>query len=115
MAIKFIEYTHKFHEHLYPGKFFGHESTVENLALYFSLYFSMTGLHGVHVLIGMGLSHGFLIRTLKGEFHSELLHACRRRCTFLAFSRFSLDLLIPFTVFSLINLEFILRSFMEHV
>lgn len=71
MAIKFIEYTHKFHEHLYPGKYFGHESAVENLALYFSLYFSMTGLHGLHVLIGMGLITWILIRTLKGEFHSE--------------------------------------------
>lgn len=71
MGIKFIEYTHKFHEHLYPGKFFSHETTVKNLALYFSLYFSMTGLHGLHVLIGMGLITWVLIRTLKGEFHSK--------------------------------------------
>lgn len=71
MGIKFIEYSHKFHEHLYPGKYFAAESAVENLALYFSLYFSMTGLHGLHVLIGMGLITWVLIRTLKGEFHSK--------------------------------------------
>jgi cytochrome c oxidase subunit III len=71
MAIKFIEYTHKFHEHLYPGKYFAHETVVKNLALYFSLYFSMTGLHGLHVLIGMGLITWVLIRTLRGEFNSN--------------------------------------------
>lgn len=71
MGIKFIEYSHKFHEHLYPGKFFGHESAIDHLALYFSLYFSMTGLHGLHVLIGMGLITWVLIRTIKGEFNEH--------------------------------------------
>lgn len=71
MGIKFIEYSHKFHEHLFPGKYFAHETTVDNLALYFSLYFSMTGLHGLHVMIGMGLITWVLIRTLRGEFNSH--------------------------------------------
>lgn len=70
MGVKFIEYSHKFHEHLYPGKFFAHETSVENLAMYFSLYFSMTGLHGLHVIFGMCLITWVLIRCLKGEFHS---------------------------------------------
>src|SRR5690606_24673277 len=70
MGIKYIEYTHKFHDHLFPGKYFDHASTVDNLALYFSLYFSMTGLHGIHVLIGMGLITWVMIRAYKGEFNS---------------------------------------------
>jgi cytochrome c oxidase subunit III len=35
---------------------------------FFSIYFLMTGLHGLHVLIGMGLITWILIRTLKNEF-----------------------------------------------
>ena len=37
----------------------------------------MTGLHGIHVLIGMGLITWVLMRAGKGEFFSALLHAGR--------------------------------------
>jgi cytochrome c oxidase subunit 3 len=39
-----------------------------NIALYFSFYFMMTGLHGVHVLIGMCAIGWVMVRTMKGEF-----------------------------------------------
>ena len=39
-----------------------------NLALYFSFYFVMSGLHGIHVLIGMGLITWVMIRAMRGEF-----------------------------------------------
>ena len=35
---------------------------------FFQIYFMMTGLHGLHVLIGMGLITWILIRALRGEF-----------------------------------------------
>lgn len=35
---------------------------------FFQIYFMMTGLHGLHVLIGMGLITWILIRSLRGEF-----------------------------------------------
>jgi cytochrome c oxidase subunit 3 len=38
---------------------------------FFSCYFLMTGLHGVHVVVGMGLITWLLIRSLKNEFSSE--------------------------------------------
>jgi cytochrome c oxidase subunit 3 len=38
---------------------------------FFSCYFLMTGLHGVHVVVGMALITWLLIRSLKGEFSSE--------------------------------------------
>lgn len=69
MGVKYIEYAHKFHDGLFPGAFFsGETGEVSNLALYFSLYFMMTGLHGIHVLIGMALVTWVLVRTLRGEF-----------------------------------------------
>lgn len=72
MAIKYYEYTHKFHLGLYPGKYFVFESgDANNLAMYYSFYFLMTGLHGSHVLIGMGLILWVWNRSRKGEFSSE--------------------------------------------
>jgi cytochrome c oxidase subunit III len=38
---------------------------------FFSIYFLMTGLHGVHVLVGMGLISWLLIRAVRREFSSE--------------------------------------------
>lgn len=72
MIVKYYEYTHKFHLGLYPGKFFSYEGAESaNLALYFSFYFLMTGLHGLHILLGMGVITWVLIRARRGEFNSE--------------------------------------------
>lgn len=38
---------------------------------FFSCYFLMTGLHGIHVLVGMGLITWILIRALRKDFSSE--------------------------------------------
>lgn len=38
---------------------------------FFSCYFLMTGLHGIHVVVGMGLITWILIRSLRNEFSSE--------------------------------------------
>jgi cytochrome c oxidase subunit 3 len=40
-----------------------------NLGLYFGFYYCMTGLHGLHVLIGMALITWVMIRNIKGEFN----------------------------------------------
>lgn len=72
MIVKYFEYSHKFHMGLYPGKFFSYDGAqAENLGLYFSFYFGMTGLHGLHVLIGMGLILWVLLRARKGEFSEK--------------------------------------------
>lgn len=66
MGVKYAEYSHKIHEGLLPGKFFAHEG--ENLGLYFSFYYSMTGLHGSHVLAGMALIFWLILRSHKKHF-----------------------------------------------
>jgi len=38
---------------------------------FFSAYFLMTGLHGIHVVVGMGLITWILIRSIRKEFGSE--------------------------------------------
>lgn len=74
MVIKYFEYTHKFHLGLYPGKFLHMtEGTPEhaNLGLYFGFYYCMSGLHGIHVLIGMGLITWVMIKNIRGDFNPK--------------------------------------------
>jgi len=40
----------------------------EDVATYFSIYFCLTGLHGIHVLVGMGIMAWLFFRTLAGHF-----------------------------------------------
>lgn len=62
LAIKTIEWIPKFQHHHVPGANFRWEGTVEGhvasvpdrvAELFFSLYFAMTGLHGIHVVVGI--------------------------------------------------------------
>jgi len=72
LVIKYFEYSHKFHLGQLPGKYYtytGIEGT--NPHIFFSIYFMMTGLHGFHVIGGIGVITWLLVRTLKGHFSSE--------------------------------------------
>jgi cytochrome c oxidase subunit III len=81
MGIKYIEYSHKIHLGLLPGAWFSAEmaavaqytgvaveSIPSNLPMYFGFYYMMTGLHGLHVLFGMGAIIWVMIRMKKGHF-----------------------------------------------
>jgi cytochrome c oxidase subunit III len=71
MVIKYFEYSHKIHAGMLPSRFYEFESGVQNLSLYFGFYFSMTGMHGLHVLVGMGLIFWVMIRTIRGDFEPQ--------------------------------------------
>ena len=74
MVVKYFEYTHKFHLGFLPGKFLDPayvHAEHANLGLYFGFYFCMTGLHGLHVLIGMCLIGWVAIKAQKGHFGPE--------------------------------------------
>jgi heme/copper-type cytochrome/quinol oxidase subunit 3 len=49
LVIKYIEYTAKFDHHLYPST-----------STFLAIYFTLTGLHGLHVLGGMAVNAYFL-------------------------------------------------------
>jgi cytochrome c oxidase subunit 3 len=82
MTIKYFEYSHKLHGGVHWGR--GFAPTAEfmeslppavaalpvppNMGIFFSLYFVMTGLHGIHVLVGMGLYVWLLVRARRGDF-----------------------------------------------
>jgi cytochrome c oxidase subunit 3 len=85
LVVKYFEYSAKL-EHLdLPGKFYHAVSQGDQLIYpckdgvclgpypggpqtFFAIYFAMTGLHGVHVLIGVGVLLWILIRSRKGHF-----------------------------------------------
>ncbi|MCF7805860.1 MAG: cytochrome c oxidase subunit 3 family protein [Candidatus Marinimicrobia bacterium] len=72
LVIKYFEYEHKFHLGQLPGQFYtytGIEGT--NPHIFFSVYFAMTGLHGLHVIFGILAIGWVLWRTKKGEFSAE--------------------------------------------
>lgn len=69
LVVKTIEYAQKFHHGTLPGKFFHAEGFTDPHAhVFYGLYFVMTGLHGLHVLIGMGLMIWCLIQASKVRF-----------------------------------------------
>jgi cytochrome c oxidase subunit 3 len=69
LVVKYFEYSHKFHDGLLPGGHFHNEELKSPKApLFFSLYFVMTGLHGVHVIVGMGLISWLIRRSLRHDF-----------------------------------------------
>ncbi len=56
LAVKAFEYADKFHHHHVPGPSFHFEGPdAPHAQLFFSLYFLMTGLHALHMIIGIAI------------------------------------------------------------
>lgn len=69
LGIKFTEYYAKFEEHLVPGSAFAYEGSQAYAAeIFFSFYFAMTGMHALHMIIGLGLLTTLIIKTARGSF-----------------------------------------------
>lgn len=68
---KYFEWGIKFEHGIFPGS----EHMMNNLSqgeiLFFGLYFVMTGLHALHIIIGMVLIAVTLAKVQKGKVHAE--------------------------------------------
>jgi len=65
LVIKGFEYAHEIHEGLLPGRHFEFPGPHAQFAqMFFYLYFLMTGVHALHVTIGVGLLGIFSLRVL---------------------------------------------------
>jgi len=74
LAIKFTEYYLEWREHLVPGSGFRIEGADPSHAqLFFMCYFTMTGFHALHMIVGIGLLSYLAWRALAGAF-SPLNH-----------------------------------------
>jgi cytochrome c oxidase subunit III len=75
LGVKAYEWNEKFQEHHVPGPTFHLEGTGEQgeAQLFFSLYFAMTGLHALHMVVGCGILTWLLIQSWKGRFTPEYM------------------------------------------
>ncbi len=89
LVVKYFEYKEKFEYGLVPGpgfQFLGHTyggfapnpehysqlvGTTDKVQVFFSLYFIMTGLHALHMVIGIGVLTWLLFPSWKGKFDSS--------------------------------------------
>lgn len=74
LGIKYLEYSHKVHIGALFGRYFeptvlpGGEAPPAHTGMFFSIYFAMTGLHGLHVIVGIGIFLWLLLRARRGHF-----------------------------------------------
>jgi len=67
LAVKASEYQEMYAKHLLPGRGF-EPGAAPGLQLFVLLYFTMTGLHAFHMLVGLGLMVWLLRQNQRGRF-----------------------------------------------
>jgi cytochrome c oxidase subunit 3 len=75
LGVKAYEWNEKYVEHHIPGPAFHMEGVSPDqqghAQLFFSLYFAMTGLHALHMVVGAGLLTFLILEARKGKFSAE--------------------------------------------
>jgi cytochrome c oxidase subunit 3 len=67
LVVKYFEYASKFEHHLVPGPNFD-PTLPRPEQLFFSLYFIMTGIHALHMVVGIALMTTILVMAWRGRF-----------------------------------------------
>jgi cytochrome c oxidase subunit 3 len=71
LGVKSIEYGHHFHDGHLPGRFYTYAALqAPGDSMFWTLYFLMTGLHGLHVVIGMAVLAVLAVLCLRGRYSS---------------------------------------------
>ncbi len=73
LGIKFVlEWRHDYYQHLVPGLGFRYAGPYSsNVELFFCFYFFMTGLHALHMIIGIGVLTVLTVLSARGRFTPE--------------------------------------------
>jgi len=77
LGIKTVEYRDKFHHHLVPGTSFAPDDphlqgvAGQQAQIFFALYFIMTGLHALHMIIGIGVLAVLAVLSWKGRYDAH--------------------------------------------
>jgi len=72
LGIKGYEYVHKYHESLVPGvRFSAAGPYATEMEVFLVLYFIMTGLHALHMVIGLGLLAVLVVLAGRGVLSAE--------------------------------------------
>ncbi len=77
LGVKAYEWNEKFQEHHIPGHSFYLEGVPPDqqghAQLFFSLYFAMTGLHALHMVIGAGILTFLIVHARKGRYTADYM------------------------------------------
>jgi cytochrome c oxidase subunit III len=70
LAIKFVEYHEKWVDHHIPGPGFQYADPryVHQAQILFFLYFAMTGMHALHMIVGVGLITSLIVMAARNRF-----------------------------------------------
>ena len=72
LVIKFFEYKAKFDHGLVPGLPFHHVGAdASDWKMFFSIYFGMTGMHALHMIVGIGVLAVLVKQAWRGRFSPE--------------------------------------------
>jgi len=77
LVIKGVEYAEKFKDHLFPSTGFRwegalpHGTTTQQVQMFYWIYFAMTGLHALHMIIGLGLMAFLVYYAYRGRYTPE--------------------------------------------
>jgi cytochrome c oxidase subunit III len=85
LGIKAVEYHEKYVDHLIPGKLFPGNpfnpdpvtihllpgATTKNMEMFYWIYFAMTGMHAIHMIIGVGVLSVILYFSARGRYGPE--------------------------------------------
>lgn len=78
LGVKAFEWNEKFELHHVPGMANFHLNGVGSsmqgpASIFFSLYFAMTGLHALHMVVGVGILSYLMVETIRGKFTAEYM------------------------------------------
>ena len=72
LGVKVIEYSEKFQHHLIPGYNFQWDGPLANsVQIFYSFYFVMTGMHALHMIIGVAVITPLIIKAARGHFSKD--------------------------------------------
>ena len=74
LGVKYFEYGAKWEHHLVPGPHFewhGDPAHAHGAEIFFSLYFGMTGMHALHMIVGIGIMLFMLRPAARGKWTPE--------------------------------------------
>jgi cytochrome c oxidase subunit 3 len=73
LVIKGFEYAEKFRDNLFPGPSFHWTGNGDpnQVQIFFWIYFAMTGLHALHMIIGIGIISYLIFYARRGRFTPE--------------------------------------------
>ena len=71
LGVKVVEYSAKYEDGLIPGVSWHPENEEPGTSIFYGLYFTMTGMHALHMIIGLVIMGIVALRALRGRYSAR--------------------------------------------